>query len=285
MIDTDIGSDIDDELALATVLGAGVDLLGCTTVYGDTTLRARIVKSLAAVAGHSVTAIPGLGTPLFGAPVWLAGHEGNLYPALDSVEVPDGDFRELLATPGAEVLAVGPLTNIAAVPEARSLTIMGGSWFTPGKPEHNFASDAAAASAVFASGAAIRVVGLDVTLQVTLDDPAVSRIAASGPVGALLATGIRQWLRVFNEDLNTPHDAVTAMVLLAPELFTFTPPGRVTISPTGASEFMPDPSGTVRIATGVDIPAVTSRIIENICRLGPVLEDGAEPRQDLGELA
>src|SRR4051794_4380612 len=41
-LDTDIGSDVDDLLALALLVGAQeVQLIGVTTVYGDTVLRAR----------------------------------------------------------------------------------------------------------------------------------------------------------------------------------------------------------------------------------------------------
>jgi len=43
-LDTDIGSDVDDLLALAMILGSPqLDLQIVTTVYGDTAFRARIV--------------------------------------------------------------------------------------------------------------------------------------------------------------------------------------------------------------------------------------------------
>ena len=41
LLDTDIGSDVDDLLALTLLVGAPeVQLIGVTTVYGDTVLRA-----------------------------------------------------------------------------------------------------------------------------------------------------------------------------------------------------------------------------------------------------
>lgn len=286
LIDTDIGSDVDDELALATILGSTVRLHGCTTSYGDTTLRARIVKRLARLARREVTAVPGASQTLSGAPVWWAGHEGKLYPGLEREEVDRLDPTAFLTAPvidrpgRVDLLCLAPLTNVAAAiantPDfachVRSLVIMGGRWFSPGAPEHNFASDAAAAHVVFGSGATIRVVGLDVTEQVTFDPAAVEHIARSGALGAMLAAEVRQWLAVFDDMLNTPHDAVAAIALLEPDLFEFTPPGRVRVDisahQAGASVFTPDPAGAVRIATAVDVPAVTERILSGIRRAG-----------------
>jgi purine nucleosidase len=291
LIDTDIGSDVDDALALATILGSASRLLGCTTAYGDTVLRARIVKRLARLANRDVIAVPGAGDTLSGAPVWWAGHEGKLHPGLDGEEVDRADPAAFLAAPVDEhpgqvdLLCLAPLTNIATVirkypgfaRNVRSLVIMGGRWFSEGTPEHNFASDVEAACAVFGSGAPIRVVGLDVTEQVTLDDAAVEHIAGSGALGETLAAEVRQWLGVFDDMVNTPHDAVTAIALLEPGLFEFTPPGFAHIDTeagrAGATTFIPDPAGTVRIATAVDVPAVTERIVSAIRRAGLVEVD------------
>ena len=45
ILDTDIGSDVDDILALAMLAKSPeLDLIGITTVYGDTIRRARIAK-------------------------------------------------------------------------------------------------------------------------------------------------------------------------------------------------------------------------------------------------
>ena len=47
LLDTDIGSDIDDAVCLAYLLAnPACDLLGITTVTGDTVLRARMASVL-----------------------------------------------------------------------------------------------------------------------------------------------------------------------------------------------------------------------------------------------
>ena len=52
-IDTDVGSDVDDALAIAYALRhPALELVGVSTVFGDVALRARIAERLLALAGH-----------------------------------------------------------------------------------------------------------------------------------------------------------------------------------------------------------------------------------------
>lgn len=65
LLDTDIGDDIDDAFALSLVLQSPeVKLLGITTAYGDTDLRARLVRRyLGSLCRFDVNVIPGAPTP------------------------------------------------------------------------------------------------------------------------------------------------------------------------------------------------------------------------------
>lgn len=52
IIDTDLGTDADDVLAVALILGSPeLNLVGITTIYGDTALRAQLAAKLLKVAG------------------------------------------------------------------------------------------------------------------------------------------------------------------------------------------------------------------------------------------
>ena len=54
VLDTDIGDDIDDALALLLLLRMeGVELLGVTTVFANTPLRARLAKRILHLAGRT----------------------------------------------------------------------------------------------------------------------------------------------------------------------------------------------------------------------------------------
>ena len=65
IIDTDIGDDIDDAFALALALRSPeLKIIGVTTAFGDTELRARLVdRYLAAVGRKDIPVAAGVATP------------------------------------------------------------------------------------------------------------------------------------------------------------------------------------------------------------------------------
>lgn len=272
VVDTDLGSDPDDELALAFVWGsAEFDLRQLVVSYGDVQLRASIAQRMASLTGRSLPVAIGESHPLSGAPVWWAGHEGSAYGELSPpTHVVPVDLG--LASDGV-LLAIAPLTTVATgfaaaptVPAALGrLVVMGGDFRTHAAPEHNIVSDVAAAQAVFDSGAATLVVGLDVTRQVRLYAGELRQVAAAGPLGAILGREIDGWLARWDEDYEVPHDPVTALAYLEPELFEFSRPGRVVVSDGGATRFAPG-EGRTRIATALDADAAARSVVRRVLR-------------------
>ena len=65
ILDTDIGDDIDDAFALALALRSPeLRLLGVTTEFGDTALRARLVDRYLKAVGHEdIPVLAGITTP------------------------------------------------------------------------------------------------------------------------------------------------------------------------------------------------------------------------------
>jgi purine nucleosidase len=204
ILDTDIGTDVDDLLALSLVLTSPeLELVGVTTVYGDVALRARMVRRLLTLRG--VIGIPlamGASKPLLGKrAVYWEGHEGKglLTPGEEAAPLPDEHavdmiVRTVMARPGEITLvAIGPLTNVALafLREPRlaqalaGLLIMGGSvggacalhlpW-----TEHNFRCDPEAAYVVLAAGAPTWIVPLDVTTQVRIREADIKRLHSLG---------------------------------------------------------------------------------------------------------
>jgi purine nucleosidase len=145
LLDTDIGTDIDDALALIMVLGSDrLELVGVTTVYVDTPLRSRIARALLDLAdrpdvivssGESVPIRPIPARGAFGAWEWHEGR-GILYhdvtaeeaeylegrrPALRPYQQLPADLqpgvndlvRLARQYPDLHVICIGPLTNIA----------------------------------------------------------------------------------------------------------------------------------------------------------------------------
>jgi len=64
LLDTDIGSDIDDAVALAYLLmQPSIDLLGITTVTGEARKRVALASRLLELAGQTVPVFPGFEAP------------------------------------------------------------------------------------------------------------------------------------------------------------------------------------------------------------------------------
>lgn len=119
IIDTDVGTDVDDMWALAFALRCPeLDIRLITTCTGNVEYRAALVAKLLEVAGR--TDIPiGLGLSLDAAPepqkAWIEDYQLNLYPG---VVLKDGvgaicDTVNQSENP-VTLIAIGPLPNIAA---------------------------------------------------------------------------------------------------------------------------------------------------------------------------
>lgn len=284
VVDTDIGSDVDDILALTLLARAPeVRLIGVTTVYGDTRLRAQIARWLCDRLDRTdVTVVPGSQETLTGREVWWPGHEGMGLADLERVPVLSDlaavDYLCQAAREHAgelDLIAIGPLTNIAAAIRADStfashihhLYIMGGV-FWQARGEHNFVCDPEAAGLVMRSGIPMSVCGLDVTKQVWLDEQDVLALAQCGnPVGAALADQVRRWWVASGREKDNPHDALAALMPFRPDLFTFTACdveisqgeaclGWATVSGCG--------QGKIRLASDVDVPQATQEITRRL---------------------
>lgn len=222
VLDTDIGSDVDDALCLALALASPeLELAAITTVGNESRLRARIAAKLLALAGRSdVPVHAGCRVPLAGGDGfnWF-GHEGESLlepteePPIAAEHAVDALRRWLRAERDLELVFVGPLTNLAAAlvlePELAAhvggLTVMGGhvrearyggKVFAPGV-DYNLCSDPHAASVVLRSGIPTRLVTADVTLAtwITADDVAEIEAVAT-PFHLALAAQVRIWTSV-----------------------------------------------------------------------------------------
>lgn len=248
ILDTDIGTDVDDCLALSLGLcSPELRLVGVTCVYGDVSLRARMAHALLALYGSN-SGVPvrrGARNPLLGLrPVYWAGHEGaGLVESMESAEPPEpsGDdepaaafiVRTVMDNPGEiHLVAIGPLTNIAIafLNEPRlaenlgHLTIMGGAIRGSDAlhlpyAEHNVRSDPEAAHVVMSSGTPITLIPLDVTTLVRIDQSGVDRVRSGGtPFHEAVARQVELYPRFARQGHTFLHDPLAMATLIRPEL-------------------------------------------------------------------
>src|SRR3954463_7643645 len=122
ILDTDIGTDIDDAYALAALVHrSDLELLGVTTVSGDAKARARLAAKLLKVAGGKAARVPvyagtSTATQYMKQVDWAKGYSAPNLHESGGVEFLR---RTIDAHPGkVTLIAIGELTNLAALLES-----------------------------------------------------------------------------------------------------------------------------------------------------------------------
>ncbi|HWQ12684.1 MAG TPA: nucleoside hydrolase [Roseiflexaceae bacterium] len=248
IIDCDPG--LDDVMAL--LLGARtLDLVGITVTHGNAPLAATTHNARQAVELAGITHIPlaaGMARPLLRAPHHAleihgaGGLGGHTLPEpsvpLNSQHAVDFIIAQSHRVPGLHLAPIGPLTNIAAallkdptLPERiAQICLMGGSTTsgnTTAAAEFNIYADAEAAHIVFTSGIPIKMVGLNVTRQVTATPDRLAQVRAIGTRTARVAAGLLEFLgaqvRRFGLPGGAMHDPLAVAALVAPDVVAFEP--------------------------------------------------------------
>ncbi|MGA3034993.1 MAG: nucleoside hydrolase [Terracidiphilus sp.] len=237
ILDTDIGDDIDDAFALALLLHSPeVKLLGITTAFGDTELRARLVERyLKAVGRDQIPVYAGAATP-------AKNHLTQAAYALEQPARKHGDaadflLRSIRLYPGKITLvAIGPLFNVQAAiardpatfRKLKRVVIMGGSVYrgydggnsanNPPSAEWNILCDPPGARALLQSGVPVFIMPLDST-QIRLKQSDLAAILAHGsPLTDQLTLLYHQWSGTGAWQTPTLFDPVAATYAVHPDL-------------------------------------------------------------------
>jgi purine nucleosidase len=276
LLDTDIGSDIDDAVCLAYLLAnPACDLLGITTVTGDTVKRASMASVLCKIAGKKIPIHPGAENPL------LIQQKQPYVPQATALSLWDHDTdfsrgeavefmrRTIRAHPGEVVLfGIGPMTNIAALFAAdqeiprllKGLYLMCGVFtnVVAGLPplEWNAMLDPAAAAIVYRAATRVhRSIGLEVTHQVTMPADEV-REKFKHPLLRPVLDFAEVWFK--HAKTITFHDPLAGTTIFNEEICGFDR-GSVEIELAsarlaGCTLWLADPAGHHEVALRVDAP-------------------------------
>jgi len=277
---------IDDAVALAVLVGAGVELSQVVATEGSVALEltaSATARLLASIGAPDVLVNLGAGTGI------KEPYPGGRY-AFHGEDAFGGFAAELLevSTPRREssriegpVFASGALTVVAEAlrrgDRTSSVLWMGGAIAYGGNitaaAEFNAWMDPAATDEVFTSGISVSMMPLDVTMQCRWKRSDIEALGQLGTMGSLLS---RPTHMICDRDGGfVPHDAVTAVALLQPSLFQWhqryvrcEPEGTFSSGATIVDRRPHSPAPNVLVAESCETGAVRAAIFEAIRELG-----------------
>ena len=241
ILDTDIGDDIDDALALAFAIMSGkLNILGVTTVFRNAEQRAELGCCVLDALGRTdIPVYAGIGkTLLQSIPDWeqvandhrprqmevLKRQQPSVQPRqgnavdfiIETVMASDGDIT---------LVPIGPFTNIAAafileprLAQKTKICMMGGATDRV-RPEWNALCDPEATRIVFGTGVPITMVGLDVTTKCVMPYEQVKAIGSvDRPINQICFELIHLWGGDNPEPRPTLHDPLALATLIDPTL-------------------------------------------------------------------
>lgn len=292
IIDTDIGDDIDDALAILYALKSdSVDLLGVTTVFRNAKMRAMLARRLLDVFGRTdVPVFAGISDPvsqnleeILGAVIMNGerkDEDGLFYPP---------QFCEDYVTPfnygavnfitetakkykGQLVLVpIGPLTNIAAAIKAeptlvdcvKEIRLMGGST-DESFAEWNIACDPEAAQIVFSSGIPVFEVGYNVTSICAMDEADMrAYLEKEGAEWKMLADMTRRWHDYYKIPTPVLHDPLTVATLVSDYVMFEERKVRVGLKGNERGRIIVDASADVPGRVGVSVNVDKTRFLRD----------------------
>jgi purine nucleosidase len=240
IIDTDIGDDIDDAFALAlAVSNPKLQVIGVTTAWGDTELRARLTERFLKVTGHAdIPVAVGPKThasSTFSQARWA---EVEPVPANGFPDAIDFTLDAIRHNPGQiTLIAIAPFSNIGALIDKdpntfsrlKQIVLMGGSvrrgygdlGYLPDRgaePEYNVMMDIPSSRKLFASGVPIEMMPLDST-QLKLDETMRDTIFSQAtPMTDALLSLYEEWHASTGTATPTLFDAMAVAAAIDPDL-------------------------------------------------------------------
>ena len=265
ILDTDIGTDADDAMALVYAVRSGMDLALISTVHGNTRIRAAIAEKLCGLLGATIPIAAGEGTPTKQKFLYWTGLEGKEFLAPDEQFTGRTDGVEaIIETARAhagdvEIAAIGPLTNIAAafarapdlVGKVNHLYLMGnvircGDTYHLNYRAHNFKVDPEAADAVLALPVPKVLITTEVSKQLPVTCAELDQLERTGDAALqYLARSARAWMQFINYDTAFLYDPLVLEHARNPSVTT-----RATY-------------GSLQITTAVD-PAFKGRFLNTV---------------------
>lgn len=243
IIDTDIGDDIDDAMAIAyAALHPCINLLGLTTVFWKPEKRRELILTLLDQLGFSnIPCYSGFSVPI-GLNKWNGDESwsywGNQFPFIDyfaKKKIPSEEKNAVEyivktvmdSTSPVTLVGIAPATNIAEAiklepaieKKIERLVLMGGN-VNSLKKEYNLCSDIKAYEIILNTDIPLILAPWESTKEL-YDYNFQERLIVAGKNGEILNKLYELWLPYKNDKPDAIHyDLATLTVLTHPELFS-----------------------------------------------------------------
>ena len=293
ILDTDIGDDIDDALALALILASPeLELVGVTTVFGNTEARSRQARTELVIANRAdVPVAIGCGATLASRPNETLHAKLDDIPSQDATclpvaQLPKADPRHgvdflidtIMAGSGDIVpIGIGALTNLAMalVKEPRikakipKMVIMAAE-FHRNWAEWNIRCDPEAAFIVFNCGIPIDVTTWHIGNTAKFTPADIARLLdCKQPVAGYLHRAIKAWQGA-GSNMPSLFDPLAVATMIKPDLCTWKP-AVVAVELQGSNAaygittMRETPTGHHNIAWEVDRDAAIGWYLDRVC--------------------
>ena len=240
LLDTDIGTDVDDAVALAYLLcHPDCELLGITTVTGEAEKRASLASVVCRAAGKKIPIYPGAERPMQGEQRQLIAQQAAALPGWHhEADFPLNQAVDFLANTirahpnEVTLLSIGPLTNIGLLfstyPDVAELlagfVMMGGNFDETGpeagRIEWNVTGDPLASEITYKAPVRLhRSLGLNVTQKVMMSAEDVREKFTTSLLRPVLDMA-EIWFAGFYPFI-TFHDPLAAATIFEPDLCTY----------------------------------------------------------------
>ncbi len=287
VLDTDIGTDVDDALALAFALNSPeIELLAVTVVSTEVKLRSRLAAKILKVWGRSDIRVAAGRVDTFDGRAAFANPVNQQAVLTADDPVPPGNAIDLMigaiqSHPGEVTLvSIGQLTNVATAfeqaPElteqVQRLVMMAGAVEHERKIEYNARCDPAAAAYVFDLPVEKILIPLDVTTRCKYREQYHSELAAAQTArSALIWQMIQAWQKAGGPIEPTLHDPLAVAVCFIPELVTLEPMCLRVVTEAGTGLelgqiVVQDAEPNVQVAMDVDVERFESSFAERLAR-------------------
>lgn len=258
LLDTDIGTEVDDAITLAYLLAnPNAELVGITTVAGEAAQRARIASVLCRAAGKDIPIIPGCEKPILNDQIELYAPQASILNSWSHQKdfEPNGAVafmqKIIWQNPGEITLvAIAPLTNVGLLfaidPEIPSL--LKGLVMMCGSPTYTRYDGTSESMSAMAASDLIVLGSKGVLENNALIDPHATKLVYNAPVKQHISLGLnvtsrlvqkpqlaeklfhhpllnpvldiaKEWFK--DEERVTYHDPLAAVSLFHPDVCQF----------------------------------------------------------------